>query len=180
MANRRGYPSRSLRSSGANRRKVSWSLGPVGHFAVSGNSTALFVTGAAAGLDDLTVVRVRGMVQVELNSVAAALDGFQRIGFGICNVTENAFGAGVGSVPAPLDDIGWDGWLWHWSGVLITASATLTNAEGVSSRTIIIDNKAMRKTHLSDVLVGVGQFSGEVGTAVVGVHMETRILDMLP
>ena len=154
---------------------LTWSGGPNGSFAVSADTSTLFGTQASANTD-LTLMRTRGRIQVGLTSVAAVLDGFQRVGFGMCVVSENAGIAGVGSVPTPITDIGWDGWFWHWLGPIIAVTATLTNGVGSSSQYIEIDSKAMRKMRATDRIILVGEFSGEVGTAVLSVNGDTRLL----
>jgi len=173
----RSFPARGV----SIRRRTGWSLGPNGETAaraVAGRD--LFPVGAQANQDGLTLVRLRGTLDIRLNSVASAGDGFAQIACGICNVNENAFGIGITGVPDPISDIGWDGWLWYWTGSMITSFGTLTNAEGSNSRSIVIDSKAMRKTLETDVVVGVFSVLSEAGTAVIQAIMNTRILDKLP
>ena len=134
-----------------------------------------------AALDDLTIVRVRGNLSVWLEVVTAIGDGFSQVGFGICNVTENAAGIGVTAIPSPLADIAWDGWLWHQ---LITPMIGFSVTEGentgpLSQVRFDIDSKAMRKTHNTDNIVGVAEIQGEIGTAILQFMADTRILDKL-
>ena len=131
--------------------------------------------------DGLTTVRIRGQMSVWLEVVTAVGDGFLEVGFGICNVSENAFGVGATAVPSPLDDIGWDGWMWHQllSPVLGFSVTEGENTGPLSQVRFDIDSKAMRKLKASDVTIGVGQVSGEVGTATLQFIADTRILDKL-
>ena len=100
------------------RRKV-WGLG-VGGTAV----TSLSVTGAqfvgsavTPTVDDLTLMRTRGMLNlVGLTSDAAGV-GFQGA-FGIAVATAAAVTAGIASVPTPLTEQAWDGWL-YWTPISI-------------------------------------------------------------
>ena len=164
----------------SSRRKTSWSQGPRGTLSISTNAQTIFASGAQANVPELTLVRVRGELWITLSTVDAALSGFPQVAVGICNVTENAFGAGATAIPAPITDINWDGWLWFWQGRFTSPSGTLTDADGATNARIVIDSKAMRKVHVTDTLVGVIQTTGEIGTATMVANMETRVLDKLP
>ena len=107
-------------------------------------------------------------------------DGFIQYALGICDVSENAAGIGVTAIPAPLTDVAWDGWIWHHSGAaLLSLTTTEEGLTGTAVVRIPIDNKAMRKTPASNVLVGVVELGTEVGAAIVRVSANTRILDKL-
>ena len=47
----------------------------------------LFSVFSEAIVNDLTLVRIRGELNMAISSATSALDGFTRLGFGICNVT---------------------------------------------------------------------------------------------
>ena len=97
--------------------------------------------------DDLTIVRLRGSLVLGLESATAINDGFDVVSAGICNVTENAFGAGVTAIPDPIADIAWDGWLWHWDGSLMALKVAALGDAGLSNigaYVVPIDNKAVR------------------------------------
>ena len=172
----RGSRSRFLQVR-AQKRAVSWSEGPTGTHSITANQSTLFTTGQQA-LVDLTVVRIRGELLLGLGAVDALLSGFPRIAFGLCNVTENAFNAGVTSIPTPLTDIAWDGWMYHWVGSLrAIANATLANAEGLTNMRLVVDTKAMRKMHATDVTCAVIETAGEVGTVTLAADLSSRMLD---
>ena len=160
------------------RRRVSWSLGPSGTTGVlSATGTSIFPVAAQALTDDLTLVRTRGRLLVQLIT-ATASGGFQWA-FGMCNVTENAAGIGVTAVPDPLDDIAWDGWFVYETGQQISVDASPSEGAEGSQLFIVIDSKAMRKTHDTDVIVAVFAVT-EVGTATMEANLMTRLLDKLP
>ena len=170
---------RSTRAGSTARRRVSWSLGPTGILSPASSVVSLFAGGGQATLDDLTIVRTRGELLLSLLTAAAPQQGFQWA-FGMCIVSENAFNAGVASVPAPLADGSWDGWFVHHQGSL--KSGTATPAQEASDGTVnrlIIDSKAMRKLHQSDFVVGVLE-TVEAGTATMHAELHTRILSKLP
>ena len=173
------FPSRG----GSNRRKTSWSAGPsqVNLPSITADGAFLWATGSQVLNDGLTMVRVRGSLGVWLEVVNAIGDGFNQVAFGICNVSENAFGIGVTAVPSPLSDVGWDGWLWHkiLSPVLGFSVTEGENTGTISQLRVDIDSKAMRKLKATDVTIGVGQFLSETGTATLQFLAETRILDKL-
>ena len=163
------------------RRKVSWSAGPNGAIATVITSTvSLFPNGAQSVLEDLTIVRIRGELLVYLSLAGGAKNEGYRWAFGMANVTENAFGIGVTAVPAPLTDIGWDGWMVHHQGQVLARGAALKDGSPTESQRVIIDSKAMRKVHNTDVLMAVFETT-EVGAgAEMEASLVTRLLDKLP
>ena len=128
------------------------------------------------------MVRFRGSACFWLEVVTAIGDGFANVGLGFCKVSENAFGIGVTAVPQPLTDIGWDGWFYH---KLLSPIVGLSVTEGdntgpLSMVRVDIDSKAMRKFADTDLLIGVVQVAGEIGTATLQFLGQIRILDKLP
>ena len=177
MPRSRGFPSR--RRDSIARRKVTWTAGPGGILSPASTTVSLFGTSQQATLDDQTIIRTRGELLLSLLTAAAAQQGFQWA-FGICIVSENAFGVGVTAVPAPLADVAWDGWYVHHQGALKAGTATPAQeaSDGTVNR-LIIDSKAMRKIHFSDVVVAVLE-TVEVGTATMHAELHTRQLAKLP
>ena len=117
----------------------------------------------------------------------AALSGFSECAFGICIVSENAFGIGVTAIPSPIADIEWDGWFVYRTFALVSADAVAAASVSHSGSSPLlwsarfdIDSKAMRKFKESDVMVGVIEFQSEIGTATVDATLNTRILSKLP
>ena len=162
------------------RRRVGWSDGPgdISTFAaVTASSVAIVGNGAIALGDGITVVRIRGILQLILTAASAPLDGFTGA-FGICVVTEDAFAVGVTAVPDPVDDVGWDGWMWHSFYSLIQPIAFAAQSAATSNQTLVIDTKAMRKLHASDVIILVGEHL-ESGTAAMIVVGGSRALTKL-
>ena len=168
------------RTSGAGRRRVSWSGGPDGNTGSISSSTVFLFGGiATASADDLTIIRTRGELLLYLTSVDAVGAGYSWR-FGICNVTQNAAGIGVTAVPDPNVDVGWDGWLYHAGGELRSMGSTDASLIGANTAMVrhVIDSKAMRKTHASDAIIAVLSVT-ETVTAVMRGHLTTRILDKL-
>ncbi len=153
-----------------------WSPGPQGAFSVGASGTTLFATGTQATIGELTFIRTRGVLVLHLSAVAAANEGFSGAA-GICVVTENAFDAGVGSVPSPLADIAWDGWFWFQMFSLKSVTGTIADGANanVVSKEYVIDSKAMRKTRQTDVIVGVLE-AAETGTATLNAFLNCRVL----
>ena len=162
------------------RRQTGWDEGPQGNTTISSITSTIFTTGAQANIAGLTIVRLHGELLLTLNFVASALDGFFRCAFGICIVTENAFNAGAGSVPAPVADVDWEGWMVHQFFSIRAISATLGNTEGPANFRMKIDSKSMRKVRISDVVVGVVECTNETGTTVMGASLTSRMLSKLP
>ena len=172
MARSRGYSLRSLRSSGVAR---DWGTGPGQTAPTSLSASATGVLGSAITpvAQELTVLRTRGIFDIHLLSAAAAGDGF----FGavaIGKATLTAFTAGTGSLPMPINEAEWDGWLWHSFFSVHTGLAGLNGAPSESQR-IEIDSKGMRKFDTAEVLYAAIQVV-EVGTAVAAAYLDTRQL----
>jgi len=174
----RGRMSRFPRINESLRRRVSWASGPRGDVSLTTAGAGLFTTAAQATIDDLTIVRVRGELLVMLKEASTAGSQFPWA-FGMCVVTENAFGVGVTAVPAPFTDVAWDGWLVHQQGVV---RQELLNGPPDEANTYraIIDSKAMRKTHATDVLIGIVEVHTESGTAQFIANLVSRHLSKLP
>ncbi len=162
------------------RRKSSWLEGPRGSIlAIATSSVNLHLTGVQATLDGLTSVRLRGEYMAQLSSATAQGDGF-RVVLGIGIASDNAFSVGgVNSLPDPIVDIAWDGWLYHVQFNLKASSTTITNEEGATMVRHVVDSKAMRKFKSSDVMFGVTSVQENV-SAILDVHLETRLLVKLP
>ncbi len=161
------------------RRRVTWSSGPNGQIGpISGNSNNVFPNGAQALVDDLTVVRTRGRLLIQLITADAVGSGF-RWAFGMTNVSENAAGIGVTALPDPIADIAWDGWFVYETGFVVASDATPIVDRFVGEQQLIeIDSKAMRKTHATDFLVALFGVT-EVGTSTVRAALSCRVLDKL-
>jgi len=157
------------------RRKTAWTFGPGSTAAtqISAASTVGIGSGVAALVDGLTMIRIRGSVSAYLESASAAKDGFHcAIGIGV--FTEEAFAAGVGSMPAPLTDVDRDLWLYHRFFDIHVAGAAVVDSFQ-SSIQFEIDSKAMRKWPESRVVGALIQVI-EIGTATMQLFMDTRML----
>ena len=112
-----------------------------------------------------------------LSVVTTVLDGFD-MAFGICIVSENAFGIGVTAVPNPTTDIGWDGWLYHKLFAIKGVETTLEGQQLAAMIRVDIDSKAMRKIKETDIMVAVVDGT-EVGQATANLSFQSRVLDKL-
>ena len=118
-----------------------------------------------------TIVRVRGELGVRVSSV---LSGVMRLAAGLIVLNEGV--AGTANVPNPAlaADQGAD-WLWH-SWIILRSPEGDPNA-GFGGRSLIIDNKAMRKIRDHTNLVWVVQSLDATNTQwALGV----RVLFALP
>ena len=160
-----------------NQRTVLWAQGPGSVTVTSFSSSTTSVLGLGqTSLGGVTIVRMRGAFEAHLQTVGSAGDGFH-CGVGIGIVTGDAFSVGVGSMPNPLADIDWGGWLYHWIFDLHTPTATIgdgVNSAGAHIR-FQIDSKAMRKMKPNETIFGSIQ-TEEDGAASMGVFFDTRML----
>ena len=168
-------PSRSLK------RKTTWLDGPTAELSVSSVTPQIWNTGLLLTLDGGTLVRTRGAGLLTLNATSQVHGGaIGALGIGVC--TLQAFNAGVASVPTPIAQIDWDGWLWHQAFNVASITATISdgvNAVGCTQR-VEIDSKAMRKVPENMVVFGAMEIGTELGTAVVTFDATCRCLVKLP
>ncbi len=101
MARRNRFSARGSLSSRSQPHRPSWSTGPNGIVTISSSSSVLYATGAQSQVDEVTIVRTRGLVTVFL-SAGGTLEGFDGA-IGICVVSENAFNVGITAVPTPVN-----------------------------------------------------------------------------
>ena len=138
-------------------------------------STSLIIgsVGFQLAVDGVTLIRTRGIIQVILTAAGAA-EGFNGA-FGICVVSNDAFAVGITAIPNPVDDMDWDGWLYHQFWSLMAPAAFQATGTGPFVKDLVIDSKAMRKVGQNDTIVLVGQFL-EIGTAALSVTAGSRFL----
>ena len=120
----------------------------------------------------VTLVRTRGHILTWL-STAAAADTLFPYAFGMIKVSLNAFNAGVGSMPSPMDDVSED-WIVHRSGVAGDFQVAPVGDSNLAVQRFEIDSKAQRKTKVSEVFAWIFSGSGAAGdvlTAAGNVRM---------
>jgi len=171
MARRSGFSPRRT-SSGVAR---DWGQGPGGSnpTAVSATGQTILGAGISTTGSELTLLRTRGILSwVMTGPPGSDGDGyFGAVGIGV--VSEQAFVAGVASIPSPVDESQWNGWLWH-QYMEIHATDISLGTGGLFHR-VEVDSKAMRKFDASVVLVAVQEVT-EIGAASMNVFFDTRIL----
>ena len=158
------------------RREKSWEPGPQGRVLISGTTATLIGSGAQALQDGLTLLRIRGSLFARLASAAAAGE-FMFGAVGIGKVESNAFGAGIASVPSPITDLDWDGWLW-WDFLSFESvtDAEALNRGGIAGWRVPIDTKAMRKLDLGDVIYAAVEMRTESGALTASIALDCRML----
>ena len=175
--------SRRSRRPVTRRRLKSWEVGPgrsITQTQITGSTALLATSGSALLQDGLTLLRLRGELTLQIATVSAIGSGYSgAVGIGI--VTLDAFTAGVASVPQPVADEEWDGWIWWHPFSVKSITATIgdgVNAAAVQQR-IPMDTKAMRKLRENDVIFFMIETT-EVGVALLDWHVDSRILLALP
>ena len=165
---------RVTRTARGPRRRTHWARFS-GAATVFSSSSSVIMASSATGHEGETLVRVRGALDASLSGVTAANDGFQ-CALGIGLVTTAAFNAGVASVPVPISDAGWDGWLLHRFFDL--RGGIVGDGSVASAIHLELDSKAMRKANEDETLIAVLQ-AVESGTATMNVFFQSRILSMV-
>jgi len=176
------FSNRSRHRSQTPPRQVSWATGPETNSTITGVTLTLWSSGSVGQISGLTIVRTRGEAQITLTAVNQAHGGFDGA-FGIGIATSAAFAAGVASLPSPITEIGWDGWLVHQMFSVASITATIadgSNAVGCSVR-YEIDSKAMRKLKDEDrTIFGITEAANEFGAATMSFTAIIRMLVKLP
>jgi len=171
VARRSGFSPR--RSSGVAR---DWGAGPGSSVVTSRSSSGQDILGAGVQTtgSELTLLRTRGIFEIFLLSATSAGDGFfGAVGIGV--FTDQAFTAGVASLPLPLSDTFSNVWLWHSFFSVHAGVAGGLGAGAEAHQRIMIDSKAMRKFDANQVITCVAEYV-ELGTAQASVFMDSRIL----
>jgi len=166
----RGHPSR---------RRTEWFFGVGGTALASQSDSSAQFLGASVttSFGEETVVRIRGLFDMFLVSSTSPGDGFfGAVGIGIATVA--AITAGVASVPTPITEQDWDGWLWHHFFSVHESSADEAGS-GSSHHRMEIDSKAMRRLQGDMGLYAMVE-AVEIGTAAASMFLDTRMLSKLP
>ncbi len=123
---------------------------------------------------ELTVLRTRGIFEAFINGPGAT-DGDGYFGaVGIGKVALPAFTAGIASMPTPITEVSWDGWLWHFF-FSVHASDTSFAPGPVMHQREMIDSKAMRKFDGDEIFFAAIEVV-EIGAANLNVFLDSRIL----
>ena len=180
------------RSRSSRRRRTSWEIGPQtgvdgASIAIGQSEARLAAGGVTIVSDGNTLVRLRGSLNVFLTSVDALGNGYHGA-FGIGIVTDQAFDGGVSTVPTPITEEDWDGWLYHryfglFSAGPIAAATAAQEALQVNSRPVAVhievDSKAMRKVRENDAVYAAIEVI-ELGTGTMEWSFNSRTLFKLP
>ena len=172
------------------RRGNSWEFGPgqVGaETPVTGTVSRILLTTISVNVAGTTLVRIRGEFNYYLHAATATLDGY-RGAFGIGIATQAAIASGAASVPTPITEQAWDGWLF-WSmiearaaGPIVQAAVSLESGQVnpvMAAHRTMVDTKAMRKLRVEDGIYACIEVT-EVGTALMEVSLLSRMLVKLP
>ena len=143
--------------------------------AALGSGGPVLLASAGVGHEGETLARVRGLATLSLKTSNAIGDGlFGAIGMAI--VTTAAATAGVGSIPTPITEAGWDGWLLH-QYLAVEEAIVAGQAVGAFDRRVL-DSKAMRKANEDESIILV--WDGAVtGTMSAAVQVRVRVLSMI-
>ena len=120
--------------------------------------------------DPLTIVRNRGMVSVIPQATAADVDIVGAFGIGV--VTNEAFAAGIASMPELFSDADWGGWM-VWRS--FSYSFDFKDSTGIFSPTwnFEVDSKAMRKMKANEVMVEIAE--SQAGAFGISIPIRTLV-----
>ena len=171
MARPRGF------SHQRSRRQTTWGIGPgaTGVSVFSATGSQIIGAGIVPSAESKsTLVRLRGYVEIVLEAAANIGEGFQgAIGIGL--VTDQAFAAGSASIPDPIDEQAWDGWMYHRHFSLHATTATISDGVNTGRLAWEIDSKAMRIWEVGNTLMMKMQVV-EIGTSQIEVFFDSRVL----
>ena len=181
-------PRGTFRGRGSLRRKTAWSEGPGSGVVTAVSTIAAAFVGSSVALtvEGLTVIRIRGWLHAYLSSAGSALDGMAGA-FGIGIATTAAVTAGIASVLTPITEQRSENWL-YWTPIQLfcpnigtaTSKAIDVAAAGSGLLSVEVDMKAMRKFPDEMSIYAAVELSTEVGTAIVQVRFDSRLLAKLP
>ena len=122
-----------------------------GYISVATGGATLFANFPAE--EPFTVMRSRGQVSIQMSSAA----DLNVIGaFGMAVVSQEAFAAGVASVPEPFSDADWGGWF-VWRSFSYRVEVGDATGFNVFSKDFEVDSKAMRKLSPNEVIILVAE-----------------------
>ena len=126
------------------------------------------------GHEGETLVRARGIGSLNLLTASAVGDGYVGA-IGVAKVTTAAVTAGVGSIPTPVTEASWDGWLLHR---FFNCRRSL-GVGGPGEHVLMeLDSKAMRKVNEDESIVVVAEGT-LIGTSTATVSVRLRFLSMV-
>ena len=157
------------------RRHTDWGLGPGGtaNTAVAASSSVILGAGVVLTVSG-TLSRLRGAFSAYLLTASAAGAGYQGA-FGIGIVSTPAFSVGITSMPTPITEMEWNGWLYHRFFGVHAMSATPADAAAAAIE-FEVDSKAMRKMETAEVTMFAAIEVVEIGTATMDVFFDSRAL----
>ncbi len=165
--------SRGFRHEGRKIDFKSWAAMPSIRLALTADSTNL--GGSLQFAIPATILRMRGRLRAHLEATIAAGD-FAKLAVGLAVISTDAFNAGAGSVPDPVDEPEFP-WVYWTEFELSSESANVDEAWGYQSVDIIVDSKAMRKVKPGEALAWIAQYADGNGTPPMSVDIsQTRVL----
>jgi len=172
----RRFASRFPRTSVGTRRKTEWDFGPGGTGVTSLSATGSTALGSSIQLTEkATIVRLRGRMNGFLTIASSGGDGFHgALGIGVFNLP--AIVAGVASLPTPLTELAWDGWLYHQFFDVHAHSAVEAEFNDSTTFDYEVDSKAMRIMEATDQALLALVEVVEIGTATMNIFFESRVL----
>jgi len=176
LALRRG--STRGRVTGSLRRNKGWEEGPGGTAITTITTSSSVFLGQAVQptQDGLTLLRTRGLLSAYLTAGGAG-EGFQGA-YGIGKATAAAVTAGIASVPTPITEQQWDGWL-YWTPISVHQQSAFQATGHTFQLADQLDSKAMRKIAQEEAFYMAIEVV-EIGTASMDVFFDSRMLFALP
>ena len=139
---------------GGQRRLTQW-VGPADQGFINVASGGASIISSISFEEQTTAVRIRGDLTIIPQSSAADLTIVGAYGEGI--VTQEAFAAGVASMPEPFTDGDWGGWMvWRSFSFRLEVGTDTTGFEFLPWD-MEVDSKAMRKISPNEVLVAIAE-----------------------
>ena len=120
-------------------------------------TTGASLLGSFSFEDPFTIIRNRGAVVVGPQAGSADLEVRGAYGAGI--VSAEALAIGITAIPHPYRDADWSGWM-VWRSFAFMLDVTTDIGRLITSQSMEIDSKAMRKVGPNEALVFVAESQG--------------------
>ena len=155
----------------APKRTTQW-VGSADQGTVAVAAGAKVIQQSNATLGGTTIVRTRGVMDMRPQGFSADIEVIGALGIGL--VSDQAFAAGIASIPGPFTDPDWDGWF-MWEAFSYRFELTTDVGRMIIPYLMTLDSKAMRKVGQNQTLVVMVESQAAAFAASVHFRMLVKL-----